>query len=198
MKIQKCMKNLLVLGCLLSGFCQTVAAVEVAGVKFEDTIKMANKDLKLNGAGVRTKAIFKVYAAGLYLPEKKNNVADILALQGPRRVMLVMLREMSPEDLGNAFMAGLNANSDKAEKTKIINQTLQFGEIFAGFPPIKKGDVLTFDWVPGSGSQCTLNGKRIGEIIQDVLFYNAVLKIWIGDKPADSALKPLLLGEKTE
>ncbi|MFO1328451.1 MAG: chalcone isomerase family protein [Rubrivivax sp.] len=30
----------------------------------------------------------------------------------------------------------------------------------------------------------------------DAAFYNALLKIWIGDKPADSALKPLLLGGK--
>jgi hypothetical protein len=36
--------------------------------------------------GMRTKLIIKVYAAGLYLPEKKTAVADILKVDGPRRV----------------------------------------------------------------------------------------------------------------
>lgn len=170
------------------------ATVDIAGVKVEDSAKVANKDLKLNGVGVRTKAIFKVYVAALYLPEKKNSVADILALQGPRRIMLVMLRDVSSDDFGQSFITGLNNNADKAEKTKIINQTAQFGEMFTTLPGIKKGDVLTLDWVPGSGTQSTLNGKKIGEVIPDIAFYNAVMKIWLGENPADSSLKPLLLG----
>ena len=47
-----------------------------------------------------------------------------------------------------------------------------------------------------SGMVMTLNGKSISEPIPDVAFYNAVLRIWLGDKPADDKLKPLLLGEK--
>lgn len=171
-------------------------AVEVAGVKLEDSIKVANKDLQLNGAGVRVKAIFKVYVAGLYLPEKKTSVADILAMPGPRRVTLVMMRDVSSEDFGQSFITGLNNNADKAEKTKIINQTAQFGEMFTSLPGIKKGDILTLDWIPGTGTQCTLNGKKLGEVLPDQAFYNAVLKIWLGEKPADSSLKPLLLGVK--
>ena len=54
------------------------AAVDVNGYKFEDTAKVAGKDLKLNGAGMRTKLVFKVYAAGLYLTEKKTATADIM------------------------------------------------------------------------------------------------------------------------
>lgn len=169
-------------------------ALDVAGVKLDDSVKLAGKDLKLNGAGVRTKAIFKVYVAGLYLPEKKSTVPDILALQGPRRVTLVMMRDISSDDFGQSFITGLNNNSDKAEKTKIINQTAQFGEMFTQLPGIKKGDVLTLDWIPGSGTQCTLNGKKMGDIIPDIAFYNAVLKIWLGENPVDSSLKPQLLG----
>ena len=71
------------------------AAVEVAGVKFDDSITLAGQPLKLNGAGVRTKVIFKVYAAGLYLTEKKTTVPEVLAVPGPRRVAITMLREVS-------------------------------------------------------------------------------------------------------
>jgi hypothetical protein len=51
------------------------------------------------------------------------------------------------------------------------------------------------DWIPGTGTQAELNGKKVGEAVPDLAFYNAVLRIWIGDKPADSSLKPAMLGE---
>lgn len=179
---------------LLSMSSTPALALEVSGVKLEDNIKVAGKDLKLNGAGVRVKAIFKVYVAGLYLPEKKTNVADILAMTGPRRVNIVMMRDVSADDFGQSFITGLNNNSDKSEKTKIMNQTMQFGEMFQALPSIKKGDVLTLDWIPGTGTISTMNGKKLGEAIPDIAFYNAVLKIWLGENPADSGLKPQLLG----
>ena len=173
-----------------------MAAVEVSGVKFDDTITVGGKELKLNGAGLRTKVIFKVYAAGLYLSEKKTTVPDVLAVQGPRRVAITMLREVSSDDFGKAFMDGLNANTDKSERTKILPQTMKFGEVFAQTASLKKGDQLSLDWTPGEGTQCYLNGKKIGELMPDVAFYNAVLRIWLGDKPVDSNLKPALLGGK--
>ncbi|MBV7538247.1 chalcone isomerase family protein [Duganella sp. sic0402] len=172
------------------------ANTEVAGVKFDDTVTVAGQQLRLNGAGVRTKVIFKVYAAGLYLTEKKTTVADVLAVAGPRRVAITMLREVSSEDFGKAFTDGINTNTSKEDRNKILPQIMKFGEVFAQTPVLKKGDQLSLDWTPNEGTQCYLNGKKIGELMPDVAFYNAVLRIWLGDKPADSSLKPALLGEK--
>ena len=170
------------------------ATVDVSGYKFEDTAKVAGKDLKLNGAGMRTKLIIKVYAAGLYVPEKKTTVADILKEEGPRRVTLQMARDISSEDFGKAFMNGLNDNVDKLEKQRIVAQIGKMGELFASVDGLKKNDVLHLDWLPGIGTQAELNGKKLGEPIPDILFYNAILRIWLGDRPVDSSLKPALLG----
>jgi hypothetical protein len=171
------------------------ASVDVNGYKFEDTAQVAGKDLKLNGAGMRTKFVVKVYAAGLYVPEKKNNVADILKQDGPRRVTIQMARDVSSEDFGKAFMEGLNDNVDKAEKQRMVSQIGRMGELFATVDGLKKGDVLHLDWIPGTGTQAELNGKKLGGPIPDVNFYNAILRIWLGDKPVDRSLKPALLGE---
>jgi hypothetical protein len=173
------------------------SAVEIAGVKLDETASVANQELKLNGAGIRYKFIIKVYVAGLYLPEKKNTLTDILALPGAKRVTLVMLREMDSDTLGQAFMDGLKKNTDVAERSKIINQMITFGHLFATVPEIKKGDVLAVDWIPGVGTQCQLNGKKIGELIPDIAFYNALVKIWLGPNPPDSKLKVAMLGEKS-
>lgn len=190
-------KAMLATALLASSFSlPALAATEAGGVRFEDSISLAGKELKLNGAGLRTKVIFKVYALGLYLTEKKTTVADVLASQGPRRVAITVLRELTSEEFGNAFMNGLNANTAQAERNKIAPQTMKFGEMFAQIPGLKKGDVLTVDWIPAEGTVCQLNGKRIGEVVPELAFYNAILRIWLGDKPADSSLKQALLGEK--
>ncbi len=170
------------------------AAVDVAGVKLEESVKVAGKDLKLNGAGVRTRAVFKVYAMGLYLGKKETTTDAVLASPGPRRITLSMLREVSGDDFGQAFMTGINANSDKAEKSKIVGQMAKLGEIFVNVGGLKKADLINIDWVPEKGTVMELNGKPLGEPFPDPTFYNALLKIWLGDKPADSSLKPLLLG----
>jgi len=192
------MKNkltILAAGVLLVCATSYALAAEVAGIKFDDSAKVAGKDLKLNGLGLRTKIVFKVYAAGLYLPEKSKNVAEIMKQEGPRRVTLVMMRDVSSEDFGAAYMKGLNDNVDMAEKSKIVTQLSKVGEMFASMQGLKKGDVLTLDWVPGAGSVYTLNGKKIGETIPELDYYNAMLRIWLGDKPVDSSLKAALLGD---
>lgn len=183
---------------LFVAFGQNALAADVGGVKLDDTTQLAGKELKLNGAGFRIKGIFfKLYVAGLYLPQKAGTPAEVQAIDGPRRMTLIMQREISSEDFGNAFMKGLNENSDKKEKSSIVNQTMAWGEMFASLPGLKKGDVLYLDWIPGTGTQAMLNGKKMGDALPGVAFYNAVLRIWLGENAVDDALKPLLLGKKS-
>ena len=170
-----------------------VFAAEVSGIKFPDTVTVAGQELVLNGAGVRTKLVFKVYALGFYLKDKKATVADVLAASGPRRIRIMPMRDLTSDDFGMAFMKGLNDNVGAEERTKLLPQTKAFGEMFAQFPGLKRGDELIVDWTPGVGSQATLNGQKVGDVLPDVAFFNAIMRIWIGDKPVDAALKPKLL-----
>jgi hypothetical protein len=186
-------KALLAGAFLACAFSQGAAAAEVSGVKYADSTKVAGKELQLNGLGVRYKFFVKAYAAGLYLQEKESTVEGIMKADGPRRMQLVMMREISSDDFGNAFMTGLNNNVDAKDKSKIVTQISKFGVMFALLEALKKGDVLDLDWIPGTGTQCYLNGKKIGEITPDIVFYNSILKIWLGDKPADNKLKVNLL-----
>lgn len=177
-------------------FSTSSMAVELAGVKLDETAQVGTQQLKLNGAGIRYKVIFKVYVAGLYLSELKATTPEVLALPGAKRVTLVMLRDLSSEDLGQRFMDGLKKNLEIAERAKLINAMLSFGQMFALIQDLKKGDVLTLDWVPGTGVVSSLNGKKLGDTITDPNFYNAVLKIWLGNVPADEKLKHKMLNDK--
>lgn len=179
-------------------FAHPAFALDIAGVKIEETAKVAGVDLKLNGAGIRHKSFVKVYVAALYLPDSKTSVAEVLNVNGPRRLTMSMLREVSSEAFGQSFMEGLNKNSSKVERSKIIFQMQKFGEMFAAIPELKKGDVIAVEWQPGVGSICTLNGKRTAEPFPDIAFFNALMRIWLGEQPADANLKRALLGEKPE
>lgn len=172
-------------------------AAEVSGVKFDESATVAGKSLVLNGLGVRYKVV-KVYALGLYLSEKKNHTADVLALTTPKRFRIVTLRDITSDELGQAFLTGINKNLSKDEKAKFVNQLVKFGELFNEIEGGKKGDTIIGDFVPGSGTVITMNGKQLGQPLPDPAFFNAILRIWIGDNPADPTLKPLLLGEKPE
>ncbi len=184
------------LGLSMAAVTSAQADTVVAGVKLDDTVQVNGQTLKLNGAGVRYKVVFKVYVAALYLPELKSTTQEVLALPGAKRVTLVMMRELSNDDLGQRFLDGLRNNLDTAERTRLVGAMVTFGKIFSTVPKLKKGDVLTFDWVPGTGVVCQLNGEKIGDHINDANFYNGVLKIWLGNQPADETLKHKMLNSK--
>lgn len=180
---------------LALGALSTAQAVEIQGVKMEDTATVAGKSLVLNGAGARIKAVFKVYVVGLYLTEKKSTPADVQAVGGPKRFKIVFLRDLTSDEFGQAFLTGINKNLEKDEKTKFVNQITKFGDLFTEFDSVKKGDTITGDFTPGVGTTIALNGKQLGSPLPDAGFYNAILRIWIGANPADNLLKPALLGE---
>ena len=82
----------------------TAFAVDVAGIKVDERLKLANQDLVLNGAGIRYAAagFVRVYVAALYLPQKKNTSNDIGALKGAKRMQLSVMREINSNDFSKA------------------------------------------------------------------------------------------------
>jgi hypothetical protein len=171
------------------------AAVTVGGVAYDESSRAGSQDLKLNGAGVRYKLVFPVYSAGLYHNEKKKTPAEIYATPGAKRMRLVMQRTVNAEEFGQAFLSGIQQNSDKAERTRLVEPLLKFGQLFASVPELRKGDTIAIDFIPGQGTLILINGKQAAEPIAEPGFYTMLLKIWLGDKPADAKLKNALLGE---
>lgn len=174
----------------------TAFALDVAGIKVDERLKLANQDLVLNGAGIRYAAagFVRVYVAALYLPQKKNTSNDIGALKGPKRMQLSVMREINSNDFSKALLSGMRANLSSAEQQKHFESLLKLGQIFGQVPTLKKGESITIDSVPGTGTVILVNNKRVGEVFQDDTFFQALLQIWIGPKPIDESLKPVLLG----
>jgi hypothetical protein len=171
------------------------ADTEVGGVKFPAAVTLANAPLQLNGAGVRYKAVFKVYAAGLYLNTKASTAEAVLASNGPRRLHIVMLREIDANELGKLFTKGMEQNASREEFSKVIPGVIKMSDIFSQRKKLLPGEYFTIDYVPGTGSIISVLGKPASEPIKEPEFFNALMKIWLGKSPADAQLKDLLLGK---
>lgn len=177
-------------------FCAASQAqtVDVEGVKFDRSVQVGATSLGLNGVGVRTRAIFKVYVAGLYVPQKATDSAVLLAQSGARRVSLTMLRNVDTDTFFNALNDGLRDNHTADQFTAMAPQIATLSANLKPLGEAKKGDVIHFDYLPDSGTRVSVNGQAQGKAIPGDDFYKAVLRIWIGDKPVDGGLKKGLLG----
>jgi Chalcone isomerase-like len=163
--------------------------VEVEGVKLEPTAQVGGAALQLNGAGVRTRAIFKVYVAGLYVPQKSADATTLLAQKGARRISITMLRDVDAESFASALNDGLKSNHTEAQMAGFKPRIDALNANLKAVGEAKKGDVIHFEFLPDSGTRVTVNGQPRGSVIPGEDFFSAVLRIWIGDKPVDGDLK---------
>ena len=169
-------------------------AAEVAGVKFDDRTLLGATELVLNGAGLRNRMFLKVYAIGLYLPEKKSAAAELLALKGAKRMHIVTLRELTAEQFADALVEGIHKNHGDAEIEPLKARIEKFRAIVLDLKTAPKGAIVTLDWLPETGTQLTLNGEKKGDPIPGEDFHRALLRIWLGDRPAQDDLRDALLG----
>ena len=191
------MRTCFVATALLMALVANAATVELSGVKLEDSVDAQGTRLQLNGAGVRYKAIFKVYTAGLYLTKKAATLDEVIAAPGPKRMTITMLRDIDSAELGKLFTRGVEDNMDRAEFSKIIPSIVRMGEVFASHKKLMAGDNFVLDWVPGVGTVLTVKGVVQGEPFKEPKFFNSLMGIWLGKSPADFKLKEALLGQKS-
>ena len=167
---------------------------ELEGVKLEPAAQVGGANLLLNGAGLRTRAVFKVYVAGLYVPQKSADAAALLAQKGPRRFSITMLRNVDADSFAGALNDGLRSNHSDAQFVAFKPQIDALNANLKAVGEAKKGDVIHFEYLPDTGTRVTVNGQPKGSAIPGEDFYTAVLRIWLGEKPVDGGLKKGLLG----
>lgn len=170
------------------------AAVQVKSAKFEDTLQVGNQALVLNGAGVRVKIIVDVYAAGLYLPNKVRSEGKAIASTGAKSMQIVLLRDLTGEKFAEAMIDGFKANNTDSDIAKFQGKLDQLRSLMLTFGTVKEGTVINMTSIPGAGLRVYINGQQKGTEITGDDFYQAMLKIWLGEKPVDSDLKSALLG----
>jgi hypothetical protein len=188
------MKKLIIV--LAALFCvQAAYALEVAGVRFDDRTQVANGEVVANGAGLRKKAFFKVYAIALYLTERQGDAEAAINAPGAKRVAINLLRDLTAQQFVDALNEGIAQNHSEAEMAALKERVKQFSEAMLSIGEAKEGTRVLLDWLPGQGTRLSVDGQVRGRDIAGDDFYKALLRIWLGNKPVQDDLKPALLGK---
>jgi hypothetical protein len=167
-------------------------AATVAGVNVPDKVDAEGTPLVLNGAGLRSKLIIKVYVGALYLPAKESNAAKILAADTARETRFFFLRGVSKSQMCDAWSEGLELNTPNA--TAQVSK--DFNTLCTWMEDIPEGKQMSLTYVPGKGTTLTVNGKVKGTIGGKPTS-DAILATWIGADPAPGAdFKKAVLGAK--
>jgi hypothetical protein len=178
------------------------AAPAAAFERVVETVRLAERvmlsehgpELVLNGAGVRRRLFVNVYVGALYLLRRQNTAPSVLADEGPKRMLVHVLREEVPSDqLVNAIQEGLVANHSAQELGELDVPVREFRQILGALVVLKKGAIVVLDYLPGTGTRVSVNGQLRGTVV-GVAFNRALLRVWLGEHPVDARLKQALLG----
>src|SRR5258706_8944182 len=177
-------------------FCAASASgAELGGVKMEERAAIAGTQLHLNGAGVRKRMVFDVYAIGLYLPKKTSSAQEAIAMPGPKRLHIHMLRDVGSEQFASALLERMGANNPEAEMKVLQPRVGELATLMHSMKQAKKGAAIELDWT-GAAVQVSVDGNPAGRPIAGEDLYRALLRIWLGDKPGQPELKRALLGQR--
>jgi len=181
--------SLLLLLTLPCGLFAAGTDMTLKGVTLPGKLQLEGRQLLLNGMGLRTKVVFKVYVAGLYLEKNSRDGLQIAGSEQVKRMELIFLRSVSGADVAKAIAEGFDNNAG-AVLPALKDRIEKFGGLI---PDVKKGDKLVFIYRPGAGLEVQAGGKPAG-VIEGKDFADALFRVWLGDKPADKSLKTGLLG----
>ncbi|MBV7316399.1 chalcone isomerase family protein [Shewanella sp. NIFS-20-20] len=178
---------------LVAGLLATphLQAKEIAGIDLPAQVQVADTQLTLNGAGVRSKFFMDLYVGSLYVMAPAN---DLSAISSQPQVMITLditSSLISADKMKDAINEGFDlatAGNTEALATRIT----QFMSLFRD--TIVPGDKFSLMVTKGEGVSCYKNGQLLATIHGDD-FGQALLAIWLGDEPAQDSLKDAMLGE---
>jgi hypothetical protein len=169
-------------------------AVVVEGARYDSAVQLGGARLVLNGVGVRRRFLFDIYAGGLYLPRRATRTEEVVAQPGPKRVALRFLRDVEGELFVTSLHTGLRANHKEPELAQWQAQVDTLTRTIQTIALARRGDAVNFEFTPEDGTRVTVNGVTRGPLISGAEFYTAVLRVWLGETPADPGLKKGMLG----
>jgi len=167
----------------------TSFAYEVGGARFSESVPVGGTDLVLKGAGIlRYKVVFRGYAVALYLPPGTPEAA---ALSGvAKRLEFEYFWSIPGPEFGKAAEPILRRN---AGERVVASLRERIDRMNRHYRDIKPGDRYVLTYVPGRGTELSLNGTPLVTIEGDD-FAGAYFAIWLGPEPIDRELKDKLLG----
>ena len=169
----------------------SASAREISGVEVPETLSIDSQQLQLNGAGVRSKFFMDLYVGGLYLPEKATTTTTVLSENSAVVSLKILSGLITSEKMRNAIEEGFD-DATEGKTQPIAEEIKHFTALFED--EIKVGDEFLLVTNKQHGVTAYKNGVAKDTIAGED-FREALLKIWLGDDPAQKSLKKEMLGQ---
>lgn len=164
-------------------------AASVAGVTLPDSVEVGGRELKLNGAALLTKLVFRVYVVALYLPTPAGEAEEVVTPDEPKVLIVQFLRAVSRQ----ALVSPLERDFARNAGEKGTRARVQIAKLLSAVTDMKSGDRLTFTYEPGKGSTIrTSDGTTSAFEGKD--FADSFLLLYVGPCPPKEEMKRRLLG----
>lgn len=186
------MKKCFFAAVLLAFSFPAVAQLALNGVTLPASLNVEATSLTLNGGGIRKKAFFKLYVAGLYLEKKTKNAEAVVNDDKPMAVRLQITSSMINSD--NMTVA-INEGFEKSLKGNVAPLKKEIDSFVATFnkEAIKEGDVFDLFYNPAEGVKAYKNNK-LQTTIKGLAFKKALFGIWFSGSSVDDNLRVGMLG----
>lgn len=171
------------------------SSASLEGLRFDDQVRLANRELLLNGLGVRSIFIFRAYVAGLYLEQKTSVGREVVRHAGPKRLQLRMMMDIGAQDIKKALVDGMRKNVTAAQWEGMAERAADFSRTIDSIGITRSGDSISLDYLPDVGLSLAVNDIPRGAPIAGKDFYDALLEIFVGVDPVDTRLRQGLLGQ---
>ncbi len=172
-----------------TGLPSAAHAATLEGQRFDDTVVLADRTLRLNGLGLRGVAWVKAFVAGLYLSAPTRDAAQALAMPGPKRIRLKVMLDAPSKELTRSLTKRIRKYEPAEVQQRLGGRLDQLAALLDGIGDLKVGDTLDLDYLPGRGVQLQHNSRPVGQAVPGEDLYRAVLKIFVGDNPVDPRMK---------
>src|SRR5262249_18967824 len=116
-------RALLAIGVALAVSLPAVAP-EIEGMKLPERVPVGQTTPTLNGAGIRTKLLVKAYVGALYLQTPTSDASVAATSDQPKRVTLVLLRDLSHDQMNKGLREGFEKNNGP-EQMKALSARIQ-------------------------------------------------------------------------
>jgi hypothetical protein len=170
-------------------------AREVGSVKLPDQVRLTADGpiLNLTGAGHFRFLFVRHYVCGLYtLPHLKRAEA-ILTADAPRRVIMVAIRRLSAFEFLFGLDQGISDNLTLAEQKALAADFDRVRATIRTVEGLREGQRVALDYLPSSGVRIVIDDIERASFATGKPLADALLKVWIGERPLDEALKEALL-----
>jgi len=185
------MRNMPVILLMILMMAGSASSLEVAGVALEPAVTVNSSSLKLNGYGIRKKFFIKVYIGSLYTGKRLATPAEAQSDSGDKLIRMNFLHtKVDKEKIIEAFKEGFQNNSPDLAGSGEVHKFLSlFSADFI------RGDVVDLSLGSDGTVSVSHNGRQLGTV-PSARLARGILAIYLGEKPADEALKRGMLGKE--